>query len=121
MAVFDDTLTEGKLQIHDKGVECVNLQPVPRKKEAKVILIEHYEPLKAECAHFLECINSNKTPKTDGSNGIQVLKILNACQESLEHQGEIVSLNGNGLSDPYFAHENAVIDVPWQIGKDSKV
>ena len=31
MAVFDDTLTQGKLQIHDKGVDWINRQPVPRK------------------------------------------------------------------------------------------
>ena len=95
MAVFDDTLPEGKLQIHDKGVEWVNRQPVPRKKEAQIVHIESSEPLKAECAHFLKCIESGATPKTDGNNGIQVLKILNACQESLERHGAIVSLNGN--------------------------
>jgi len=32
MALFDDTLTQGKLQIHDKGVDWINRQPVPRKK-----------------------------------------------------------------------------------------
>jgi len=92
MAVFDDTLSEGKLQIHDKGVEWVNRQPVPRKNEAIVIPIECCEPLKAECAHFLECIESDRIPRTDGNNGIQVLKMLNACQESLEHQGAVVHL-----------------------------
>jgi len=132
MAIFDDTLTEGKLQIHDKGVEWVHRQPVPRKNEAQVIPIDVCEPLKEECAHFLECIKSGNTPKTDGNNGIQVLKVLNACQESLEHQGAIVSLtspveprsgrrDGSGFSRPYFAHETAVIDVQCQIGKDTKI
>ena len=121
MAVFDDTLSEGKLQIHDKGVEWVNRQPVPRQNEAQIIPIEACEPLKAECAHFLECIESGTTPNTDGKNGIQVLKILNACQESLENKGAVVSLNGNGLSEPYFAHETAVINTPCRIGKGTKV
>ena len=132
MAVFDDTLTEGKLQIHDKGVEWVNRQPVPRKNDMQIVPIESDEPLKSECAHFLKCIESDRIPKTDGNNGIRVLKILNACQESLERQGAIVSLtcplvsrsgrrDGNGLSEPYFAHETAVIDVPCRIGKDTKI
>jgi len=149
MAVFDDTLSEGKLQIHDKGVEWVNRLPVARKRDAQVVHIESQEPLKAECAHFLECIESGMTPKTDGNNGIQVLKILNACQESLEHRGAIVSLNGNNKSlflsevkpnppsfqhsvipitkqrrsefEDFFAHETAVIDTLCQIGKGTKV
>ena len=121
MAVFDDTVSEGKLQIHDKGVEWVKRHPVARKNEAQIVPIESDEPLKAECAHFLECIESDRTPKTDGNNGIRVLKILNACQESLENKGTTVSLNGNGLSEDFFAHETAVIDTPCQIGKGTKV
>jgi UDP-2-acetamido-3-amino-2,3-dideoxy-glucuronate N-acetyltransferase len=50
-----------------------------------------------------------------------VLKILNACQESLEHHGAIVSMNGSGFSRPYFAHETAVIDSLGQIGKGTKI
>ena len=121
MAVFDDTMTEGKLQIHDTGVEWVNRQPVPRKNEAQVVPLKSHEPLKAECAHFLQCIEADMEPRTNGSNGIQVLKILNACQESLEHKGATISLNGDGQSDSYFAHETAVIDKPCQIGKETKI
>jgi len=121
MVVFDDTLSEGKLQIHDKGVEWINRQPVPRKNEAEIIPIDTCEPLKAECAHFLDAIESDKTIKTDADNGIQVLKILNACQESLENNGMVVNLNGNSISQPYFIHETAVIDNPCQIGKDTKI
>lgn len=121
MVVFDDTLTEGKLQIHDKGVDWINRQPIPRKNDAQIIPINSDEPLRSECAHFLKCINSDKPPKTDGNNGIQVLKILNACQESLEHHGAIVSMNEYGFTKPYFAHETAVIDSPCQIGKGTKI
>jgi UDP-2-acetamido-3-amino-2,3-dideoxy-glucuronate N-acetyltransferase len=121
MAVFDDTLVEGKLQIHDKGVEWINRQPVPRKNEAKIIPIDICEPLKAECAHFLDAIESDTKIKTDADNGIQVLKILNGCQESLENQGAVVSLNGNPISEPDFIHETAVIDAPCRIGKNTKI
>jgi UDP-2-acetamido-3-amino-2,3-dideoxy-glucuronate N-acetyltransferase len=121
MAVFDDTLAEGKLQIHDKGVEWINRQPVPRKNEAQILPIETCEPLRAECAHFLDVIKTSGPVKTDADNGIQVLKILNACQESLENQGEVISLNGNAVSEPYYINEAAVIDVPCRIGKDTKV
>jgi UDP-2-acetamido-3-amino-2,3-dideoxy-glucuronate N-acetyltransferase len=121
MVVFDDTLAEGKLQIHDKGVDWINRQPVPRKNQAQIIPIDTCEPLKAECAHFLDAIESDRAVKTDANNGIRVLKILNACQESLESQGATVSLNGNGISEPYFIHETAIIDSPCRIGKDTKI
>ncbi len=121
MAVFDDTLTQDKLQIYDNGVDWVNRQPVPRKNEAQSVPIDAREPLKSECEHFLKCIAADKTPKSDGNNGIRVLKILNACQESLECQGAVISLNGKGLPEPYFAHATAVIDTPCRIGNETKI
>ena len=38
--------------------------------------IEEAEPLKVECKHFIDCINENKRPITDGNNGLEVLKVL---------------------------------------------
>jgi UDP-2-acetamido-3-amino-2,3-dideoxy-glucuronate N-acetyltransferase len=93
MAVFDDTLTEGKLQIDDKGVKWLHRRPVPRKNDAQIVPLDLVEPLNAECKHFLDCIESGMTPRTDGNNGVQVLKILNACQESLGKGGATVHLD----------------------------
>jgi len=121
MAVFDETLTDSKLQIHDKGVDWVNRQPMPRKNQATPVQLDDAEPLKAECAHFLNCIECAQTPRTDGTNGIRVLKVLNACQESLHLQGAVVPLNGNGHTKPFFAHETAVIDQPSKIGEGTKI
>ena len=121
MAVFDDTVTEGKFQIHDKGVDWINRQPVPRRNGTTIIPVDSCEPLKAECQHFLECINSGTTPRTDGVNGITVLKILNACQDSLEHNSTVVQLNGEDHPETFFAHETAVIDAPYNIGKGTKI
>jgi UDP-2-acetamido-3-amino-2,3-dideoxy-glucuronate N-acetyltransferase len=121
MAVFDDTLPDAKLQIHDKGVDWVNRQPMPRKNQTTPVPLDAVEPLKAECAHFLNCIECAQIPRTDGTNGIKVLKVLNACQESLGLQGALVTLNGNGHTKPYFAHETAVIDQPAKIGEGTKI
>jgi UDP-2-acetamido-3-amino-2,3-dideoxy-glucuronate N-acetyltransferase len=121
MAVFDDTLSEGKLRIHDKGVEWVNRQPIPRKNEAEVVPLEPCEPLKMECAHFIECIEGGRTPRTDGHNGIQVLQILNACQRSLEQDGVNIPLKTESVAPPYFSHETAVIDQPCEIGIRTKI
>lgn len=121
MAVFDDTATEGKLQIHDKGVDWINRQPVPRRNGTSIVPLDSCEPLKAECQHFLDCINSGTTPRTDGVNGINVLKILNACQDSLEHNSTVVQLNEKDQPETFFAHETAVIDTPCNIGRGTKI
>jgi UDP-2-acetamido-3-amino-2,3-dideoxy-glucuronate N-acetyltransferase len=75
------------------------------------------EPLKAECQHFLDCISSRETPRTDGREGLRVLEILQACQESLERMGEPVSMRRR----LYFAHPTAVIDEPCEIGEGTKI
>ncbi len=121
MAIFDDTLADGKLQIHDKGVDWLNRQPVPRTNGQCAVPIEPQEPLRAECLHFIDCIRFDRTPKTDGLNGIEVLKVLKGCQRSLEQGCTIVELNsGSGGSD-YFAHETAVIEAPGEIGPGTTI
>jgi len=121
MAVFDDTVAQGKLQIHDKGVDWINRQPVPRKNGIAFVPIDNGEPLKAECEHFLNCIESDTTPKSDGISAIKVLKILNACQDSLKHHGAAVNLNENNHSKPFFAHETAIVDKTSLVGNGTKI
>ncbi len=121
MAIFDDTLAEGKLQIHDKGVDWLNRQPVPRKNGESIVAVENSEPLQAECLHFLECIRLGRTPRTDGLNGIGVLHVLKGCQYSLEHGGSVVDLNGEPRPADFFAHETAVIEEPCAIGRGTKI
>lgn len=121
MAVFDDTLQEDKLQIHDKGVDWVERMPIPRKKDARTISLPAEEPLKAECLHFLNCIQKDQTPKTDAANGIEVLRVLNACQDSLESQGKVIALGEKMEPKAFFVHDTAVIDAPSKIGTHTKI
>ena len=121
MALFDDTLAQGKLQIHDKGVDWINRQPVPRKNGITLVPLDNSEPLKAECEHFLHSITSDSTPKSDGNNGIKVLKVLNACQDSLKQHGATVDLNGSNHSKPFFLHETAIVDKSCLVGDGTKI
>jgi UDP-2-acetamido-3-amino-2,3-dideoxy-glucuronate N-acetyltransferase len=92
MAVFDDTIREGKLKIYDKGIEWRAGLPVPRQTSETTLFIEETEPLKLECEHFLTCIRERQQPLTDGENGLRVLKVLEASQASLERGGMPVNL-----------------------------
>ncbi|MBD0384165.1 Gfo/Idh/MocA family protein [Paenibacillus sedimenti] len=42
------------------------------------------QPLKLECAHFLECITERKQPISDGANGLEVIRILEEASKSLK-------------------------------------
>ncbi len=121
MALFDDTLADGKLQIHDKGVDWINRQPVPRKDGIAFVPLENSEPLKAECEHFLSCIVTDTTPNSDGINGIKVLRVLNACQDSLKDHGTAVNLNGNKRLQSFFAHETAIVENSSLVGDGTKI
>jgi UDP-2-acetamido-3-amino-2,3-dideoxy-glucuronate N-acetyltransferase len=88
MAVFDDVVKEGKLKIFDKGIEWKDGQPVVRQTAESTLFFPEGEPLREELAHFVDCVRSRKSPRTDGENGLRVLRVLDACQRSIEADGQ---------------------------------
>jgi UDP-2-acetamido-3-amino-2,3-dideoxy-glucuronate N-acetyltransferase len=92
MAVFDDVAKEGKLRIFDKGIEWQNGEPVVRQTAESTLFFPETEPLRDELAHFVDCVRTRRTPRTDGQNGLRVLRVLAACQESVKADGSPVRL-----------------------------
>jgi len=84
MAVFDDTQKVEKLVFYPHKIEWIKQVPVANKAEKEVIPVEDKEPLREACLHFLSCVESRQKPKTDGWEGLSVLKILNQAQLSLD-------------------------------------
>jgi UDP-2-acetamido-3-amino-2,3-dideoxy-glucuronate N-acetyltransferase len=99
MAVFDDTAREGKLKIYDKGIEWKSGLPVPRQTAETTLFFEETEPLRLECQHFLDCLESRERPLTDGQSALRVLKVLRASQRSLELHGAAVELDIEVVAD----------------------
>ena len=93
MAVFNDLVKEDKLVLYNQRVEISNRQPVLQKGESQVVAISPDEPLRLECEHFLKCIRDRSQALTDALSGIRVLKVLQACQTSLQLNGRPVMLN----------------------------
>lgn len=92
MAVFDDQAKD-KLIIYPHKVEWhVGKIPEAKKAEGKIIPLPNTEPLRLECEHFLDCIKTRKKPKTDSQEALKVLKILNACQKSLNTNGKLIKI-----------------------------
>jgi len=119
MAVFDDTAPwPEKLQLYPHAVEWDGRVPVARKAERLCIELQEAEPLREECQHFVECIETRRKPLTDGEEGLRVLRVLNACQLALERNTR-VELSGHGPD--YFVHETSVVDAGVSIGSGTKI
>jgi len=83
MAVFDD-LNKEKLFIYPHKIEWSNGKiPIAHKADFLSVDCEMKQPLREELLHFLDCIHSRKIPKTNGKEGLQVLKILEKAEKSL--------------------------------------
>ena len=119
MAVFDDTAPWGeKLQLYPHKVTWNGSVPVARKAGAELVEVEQIEPLRAECDHFLECMQTRQSPRTDGDEGLRVLNVLNACQRGLESG---VSVNVSEPEADYFIHETGLVDSGATIGSGTKI
>jgi UDP-2-acetamido-3-amino-2,3-dideoxy-glucuronate N-acetyltransferase len=120
MAVFDDTQTETKLVLYPHRIDWVNRVPVARRAEGEIVGISKDEPLKLECAHFLECVRERRTPQTDGENGVAVLRVLHAAGQSIAENGQPIAMETR-IASRFYAHPSAYVDEPCQIGEGTKI
>jgi predicted dehydrogenase len=87
MATFDDMLIEGKLTIYDKGFDEDTRswgEYIARSGDTFSPRIPNVEPLRVECEHFVECVRTGATPRSDGHSGLRVVRVLEALQRSLD-------------------------------------
>jgi predicted dehydrogenase len=98
MLVWNDLEADEKIKIYDKGVEVKNREGIYdllvsyRSGDMWVPKVEQMEALKLEAEYFVDCLSQNKTPINDGHAGLRVVKMLDACDESLKNDGRIVNL-----------------------------
>ena len=98
MAVFDDMEPTEKIRIIDKGIDTTEYYQSfhdamqERIGDIRIPPVPLGEPLKVEAAHFLECVASRKTPRTCARNGIRVLQVIEAAEESIKKGGEAVAV-----------------------------
>ena len=122
MAVFNDTVEwKEKLHLYEHSIAWQENSPVATKGEAERVIVAQEEPLRAECQHFLDCIESRAQPRTDGAEGLRVLSVLHACQEALE-TNHPVTIGAPAKSAPtFFAHETSIVDAGAQVGAGTKI
>lgn len=85
MAVFEDSQPDWsrRLALYPHRVTLDGEVPVPVKGEVEFIEVAQGEPLRNECAHFIDCITHNVAPRTDGNEGLRVLKSLQKAELAL--------------------------------------
>jgi predicted dehydrogenase len=87
MATFDDMLVEGKLAVYDKGFDQDTRswgEYITRSGDVFSPQIPNSEPLRLECEHFVQCVRSGQTPRSDGHSGLRVVRVLEQLQQSLD-------------------------------------
>jgi predicted dehydrogenase len=99
MIVYDDLQTHEKIRIYDVRVErpphydtFADFHYSYHYGDSYIPHIQQEEPLKAECQHFLDCIESGVKPLTSGYEGLELVRILEAASASLKDRGAPVSL-----------------------------
>ena len=97
MVVFDDMEVSEKLKIYDKGVGSPSYSTYGeylslRFGDITIPSVKMVEPLRTEAEHFVQCIASRKEPKTGGRDGLKVVRILMAAQQSLKEEGMPIAL-----------------------------
>jgi predicted dehydrogenase len=97
MLVYDDTATQEKIRIYDKGVTVHpyydtfgQFQLSYRYGDIHIPRVEETEPLKIECEHFVTCVLKGGVPLTDGASGLRVVSVLEAANESLRNNGRAI-------------------------------
>lgn len=105
MVIYDDTSSDAKLKIFEKGFDkVVGPNAIPgyedygefqlqlRDGDCIIPKIDFKEPLREECDHFIECIKKGKRPLTDGKHATEVVRILEAAQKSIKNNGRKMKL-----------------------------
>jgi predicted dehydrogenase len=104
--IFDELLTEAPLTIQHgqlqptvgKALGQTDEAPLtyytPIEQRREVLSLELGEPLQQVCSHFLDCVRRN-TPSaiSPGQVGTELVQVLNALTESLNHAGQLIHLS----------------------------
>lgn len=97
MAVFDDMHPSEKIRIYDKGaniewskadvIEAISV----RHGNIVIPVVKTDEPLTLEIQHFIDCALDGKAPRSDGKDGLRVVRVLESAAKSLKQNGAPVS------------------------------
>jgi predicted dehydrogenase len=103
MLVWDDLDADEKVKIYDRGVDMKStngnakngtyeLLVSYRSGDVHIPKLDGVEALKSEVQYFIRCIEKNEEPFNNGQAGLQVVRLLEAADESIKHGGKRIAL-----------------------------
>jgi predicted dehydrogenase len=99
MILYDDLEPSEKLKVYDKGISVT-----PRPEDVYKMLVsyrsgdmyaprlDNTEALQTEALHFIECVENNRRPDTDGAAGLRMVQMIEAAEKSLRERGRLIEL-----------------------------
>ena len=107
MLVYDDVSSLEKIRIYDKGVTVLphydtfgEFQLSYRFGDIFIPKLDDSEPLKVACQHFIDCIKAGLDPRSSAQHGLEVVRVMEAADESLANSGAMVSLRERVSASP---------------------
>ena len=101
MAVWNDLASAGPVMLYDVGVlreqyydDFGHFQLLPREGDITIPRVQMEEPLRAQSRYFLRCIERGAIEYSDGSGGVEVVRLLEAVNRSMAQGGQPVRLEG---------------------------
>lgn len=102
MIVYDDLETSEKIKLYDKGISVTETPEDVRKLLISYRTGDLWSPkvsdaeaLAVEAEHFAACIEGSEKPITDGRAGLELVRILEASNQSLRLNGAPINLDAN--------------------------
>jgi predicted dehydrogenase len=99
MIVYDDLETSEKIKVYDKGITVTETPDDIRKLLISYRTgdmwspkVDDTEALQVEVGHFVACIQGEQQPLTDGKQGLTIVRLLEAADESMRKRGAPVDL-----------------------------
>ena len=98
MLVWNDLNADEKLKVYDKGVNVRNKEGIYellvsyRSGDMWAPKVEATEALKLETQQFIDIVGNGQSTVSDGLIGLEVVRMLEACDESLKNDGKMIKM-----------------------------
>jgi len=102
MALWDDLDLRAPIQIYDKHIaDPADLPDTYIAYKTQVVdggasspVVQLNQPLRAECEHFLDCIEHGRRPQSDGYSGLRVVLAAEAAAASMRNGSAATAIEG---------------------------
>lgn len=98
MVIWNDLEATEKIKVYDKGIRVIK-SSIPHKLIVDYRIgdvwapkVELTEALEAEADYFVRCVLNHEIPLNDGRQGLRIVKLLEAANQSLKYKGKLIKV-----------------------------